>query len=173
MASPLWEVPGLNRITTSQSIWRGRMRMTVRAARGTVLAEREARNQVLRNGAKLVAQLFAGKSNQPINRIQLGFATEEAAADAVALTQANPPIAAAALTSPIAPDAFTIDTTASNFVRVAVNALFVPSVPLAKVSEAGLFAGDDLYNQVVFEPISLEPGQNITFFWEIQFPFGH
>ncbi len=149
------------------------MRMTVRAPRGAVLAQREAYNQVLRNGAKVVAQLFSGKSTQAINRIQLGFATEEAAADAVALTQANPPLAVSALSSPVAPGAFTIDTTPSSFVRVAVNALFVPSVALDKVSEAGLFAGDDLYNQVVFEPISLEPGQNITFFWEIQFPFGH
>jgi hypothetical protein len=149
------------------------MRLTVHGADGGLLAQREARNQVMRNGAKLVAQLFTGKSSQPINRLQLGFATEEAALDKTALTPPDPPLAIAALSSPIAADAFTIDATLSNFVRASVNAIFVPTVPLVNVSEAGLFAGDDLYNQVVFEPISLNPSQNITFFWEIQFPFGH
>lgn len=154
----------------------GRLRITVRSADGAVLALREARNQVLRNGAKVVAQLFSGKSAQPINRLQLGFATQEAAADATALTSSNPPLPPlppAALSSPIAPAAFTIDTTPANMVRLTANTVFTPTVPLANVSEAGLFAGNDLYNQVVFEPISLDPSQNITFFWEIDFPFGH
>jgi hypothetical protein len=152
---------------------RGRLLLTVRSADGAVVTRRDARNQVLRNGAKLVAQLFSGQSAQPINRLQLGFATQEAAADATALTPPVPALPPAALSSPIVPGAFNIDTTPANLVRVTVNTLFTPTVPLANVSEAGLFAGNDLYNQVVFEPISLAPGQNITFFWEIEFPFGH
>ncbi len=58
-------------------------------------------------------------------------------------------------------------------IKVIVNALFKPTVELKDVSEAGLLAGDVLYNQVVFEPVTLRPGQNVTFFWEINFPFGH
>ena len=54
-----------------------------------------------------------------------------------------------------------------------MNAPFKPTVDLTDVSEAGLLAGDVLYNQVVFEPVTLRPGQNVTFFWEINFPFGH
>ena len=50
---------------------------------------------------------------------------------------------------------------------------FQPTVELTGVTEAGLLAGDKLYNQVVFEPVTLRPGQDVTFFWEIDFPFGH
>ena len=51
--------------------------------------------------------------------------------------------------------------------------VFKPTVELVDVTEAGLRAGEKLYNQVVFEPVTLRPGQDITLFWEIDFPFGH
>ena len=44
---------------------------------------------------------------------------------------------------------------------------------LDAVSEAGLLSDDTLYNQVVFEPITLKAGQEISLFWEIDFPYGH
>jgi hypothetical protein len=58
-------------------------------------------------------------------------------------------------------------------VQVLITSIFTPTVELVDVSEAGLMAADKLYNQVVFEPITLQTGQDITFFWEIDFPFGH
>ena len=58
-------------------------------------------------------------------------------------------------------------------VQVVVSSVFHPTVVLQDVTEAGLMAGDRLYNQVVFEPVTLRPGQDVTFFWEIDFPFGH
>ena len=148
------------------------LQLTVRSPLGEVLAAREAHNMVLRNGARLVARLFTGQGGQAINRLQLGFATEEAGVDAISLTQTNPPLDVAVLRADIAPNAFTIDTAPPDIVRVSVNTLFTPTVTLTAVSEAGLLAGDDLYNQVVFEPVTLEPGQNVTFFWQIEFPFG-
>jgi hypothetical protein len=128
---------------------------------------------VLRNGAKLVARLFTGQGGQAINRLQLGFAKEEAGVDATSLTQATPPVDVAVLRGDILPNAFTVDASLPDMIRVSANVLFTPTVKLQDVSEAGLLGGDDLYNQVVFEPVTLEPGQNVTFFWQIEFPFGH
>jgi hypothetical protein len=30
-----------------------------------------------------------------------------------------------------------------------------------------------LYNQVVFDPVDLHLGQDVTFYWEVDFPFDH
>ena len=149
------------------------MRLQVRTADGRSVAERAASNIVLRQGAVLVANLFAAASDsQPINAMQVGFGTEAVDTEATALTPPTGEIAAAALRSPIAPADFTIITDQPNLIQVVVTALFQPTVELADVSEAGLLAGDALYNQVVFEPITLRVGQNVSFFWEIEFPFG-
>ena len=148
------------------------LQITVRSSRGAVVASRDTHNMVLRNGARLIAKLFTGQGGQAINRLQLGFATEEAPVEATFLTQTVPPLDVAVLRSDITPNAFTIDTAPPDVVRVSVNALFIPTVKLEGVSEAGLLGGDDLYNQVVFEPVTLEAGQSVTFFWQIEFPFG-
>ena len=78
-----------------------------------------------------------------------------------------------ALQSKVDPNDFIIASDQPGTIRVSVNALFKPTVELKDVSEAGLLAGEVLYNQVVFEPVTLRPGQDVTFFWEINFPFGH
>jgi hypothetical protein len=67
---------------------------------------------------------------------------------------------------------FTV-TPAADVVRVAITATFTPTVALDGVTEAGLGAGDVLYNHVLFDPVRLEAGQAVSFFWEIDFPFGH
>ena len=150
------------------------MRLQVRTADGRPVAERAASNIVLRQGASLVASLFAGApDSQPINAMQVGFGAEAADTEATGLTPPTGAIAAVALRSPIAPADFTVIADRPNLIQVVVTALFQPTVELADVSEAGLLAGDTLYNQVVFEPITLRVGQNVSFFWEIDFPFGH
>lgn len=158
----------------------GRMEMTVRNADGALLARRRDGNQVLRDGALLVAQLLAGAAGVgPIDFVQVGWNREPADADTTALGAPPPapppaePIAAAALRSPVRAEDFTLDATRSDVVRVSVSTLFRPIVDLPDVSEAGLMAGDRLYNQVVFEPVTLRVGQDVTFFWEIDFPFGN
>jgi hypothetical protein len=154
---------------------RGRLRLTVRSRQGVVLAVRRAHNLVLRRGAAVIAGLFAGAAGAtPINRIQVGFATEAATSELTSLTPpADAAIPAAALVSPIAAADFTVVTDRPGAVQVLVSSLFKPSVELKDVTEAGLLAGDALYNQVVFDPVTLRPGQDVTFFWEIDFPFGH
>jgi hypothetical protein len=161
---------------TQTAVPRGRLVLEVRALDGTLVAERRAGNLVLRRGAEIVASLFAGAPDAgPIDRIRVGFGRESADVGATALT---PPedgaLGAEALERPVEQDDFDIETdAAARLVRVSIAATFSPSVDLEDVSEAGLLAGETLYNQVVFEPVAMSVGQEVTFFWEVDFPFGH
>ncbi len=153
---------------------RGRLELTVREARGPVVARRTAENMVVRNGAAVVARLFSGVAGAvPVNQIRVGFAGESGTPELKALTAPDGAIPAGALASPLTPANFHIDTGPVDSVQVSISAVFHPTVDLDHVTEAGLFAGDDLYNHVVFEPLSMKAGQDITFFWQINFPFGH
>jgi len=154
---------------------RGRLRLEVRDLDGALVAERRAHNVVLRGGAELVAGLFAGEPDfGPIDTIRIGFGQEAADVDATALTPPDEELAPEVLTGAVGADDFTVETDASaRLVRVSIAATFQPTVDLQDVSEAGLLAGDNLYNQVVFEPVALRVGQDVTFFWEVDFPFGH
>jgi hypothetical protein len=160
-------------IPESNVVPKGKLTIEVRAE-GCLVAARQASNMVLRGGAGLIANLFTGAPNTaPVDAIGVGFAREGGAADLAALTPPDPPVAKEALRSSVAAADFTIDAAQPGSIKVTVNAVFKPTVELKDVSEAGLLAGDVLYNQVVFEPVTLRPGQDVTFFWEINFPFGH
>jgi len=153
----------------------GRLQLSVSSTSGVLIAERRARNIVLRQGAAMIASLFSGAAGAtPINTIQVGFAQEAATAELTALTPppADPVIAPAALRSRLAATDFKVVGDRPDSIQVLVASVFKPTVELANVTEAGLLAGDKLYNQVVFEPVTLRPGQDVTFFWEIDFPFG-
>ena len=151
----------------------GRMRLEVRSPEGELETRRDATNTVLRQGADIVARRFAGApDNPPINRVQVGFGRETIDAESTSLTGPPSGIDPQALITELTPDQFQIATDEVGFVRVSVAAEFRPTVELEGVSEAGLMAGDRLYNQVVFEPVTLRPGQNVTLFWEVDFPFG-
>jgi hypothetical protein len=150
----------------------GRMRLEVRD-RGVLVAQREASNIVVRGGAELVALRFAGQDCPPIDRVSVGFGRDVTNLDATELTPPAGTIDPAALSSPIAPADFKVATDRPAIVVVSLASVFHPTVDLPDVSEAGLLGGDRLYNQVVFEPIRLRVGQDVTFFWEIHFPFGH
>jgi hypothetical protein len=147
--------------------------LAVRDHNGLLVAERRAPNSVLRQGAELVAKLFAGQATTPIDAVRVGFGTEPLAADETALRPPPTPVDAGALTSPVAPGDCTVSTDRDDLVQVAITAAFTPIAPLTDVTEAGLAGGDVLYNQVLFDPVTLRPGQAVTFFWEIDFPFGH
>lgn len=160
-------------IPESNCVPKGKLLMQVHVD-GRLFDSRRARNMVLRSGADLIAKLFAGAPNtQPVNTVRVGFARETGATDLAALTPPDPPVAKEALQGPVAAQDFTIASDHPGTIKVIVNALFKPTVELKDVSEAGLLAGEILYNQVVFEPVTLRPGQDVTFFWEINFPFGH
>jgi hypothetical protein len=152
---------------------RGHLELTVRGANGDIVSRRQATNIVLRNGAHLIARLFSGDPEVGgIDRVQVGFGREVSSAEVTELTPPAEDTPVAALRSTVATDSFEIEAAGESSVRVRVNAVFSPSVDLTDVTEAGLMAGDELYNQVVFEPVSLRVGQDVTFFWEVEFPFG-
>lgn len=152
----------------------GKLTLVVYSAEGLPLAYRRARNIVLRNGATLIAKLFAGAPNtEAVNQVRVGFAKEAASIEVTSLTPPAENIKPEQLISAVEPKDFTIIANQPTAVKVLVSATFKPSVELQNVSEAGLMAGEVLYNQVVFEPVTLRPGQDVTFFWEIDFPFGH
>lgn len=150
---------------------KARMRLTVRSSDGEIIEQREASNIVLHQGARLVAHLFSGKpETSPINRVRVGFGREGGDPGLTALS--NPEnLPDAALQTQLGPDAFEIRDE-DRIVAVAINARFRPTVDLKGVTEAGLAADAELYNQVVFEPVDLRVEEDITFFWEVEFPFG-
>ena len=150
---------------------RGRLRLLVRNPDGTTAAERDASNAVLRQGAELVAKLFAGQTSTPIDGVRVGFGTDPLEPTATELGPPPAGIDPAALTSPVSPADFTI-TAGDDRVQVAIAATYSPTVDLPGVTEAGLVSGGALYNHVLFDPVTLHQGQAVTFFWEIDFPFG-
>jgi hypothetical protein len=152
------------------------MLLRVRGPDGRTVAERGARNIVLRSGASLVAKLFAGAPGvTAIDTIGIGYAANPASAELIALVPppADLDIPAEALRTALPPESFAVATDRAGAVQVRITATFRPTRELPKVTEAGLLAGNTLYNQVVFEPVTLTKGQDVTFFWEIDFPFGH
>lgn len=162
-------------MTVNRGRLRGRMELQVRSSDGRLVAVRRSTNVVLRRGAEIVGRLFAGVEGAgPVDRLAVGFGREAADAEATALVP--PPgggVDPEALVGEVAPDDFTFVTDSPGFVRLSVASVFRPTVDLTGVSEAGLMTGEDLYNQVVFEPVDLSVGQDVTFFWDIDFPFGH
>ncbi len=153
----------------------GRMILRVAAADGTLVAERRAGNMVLRGGATIIAALFTGAAGaKPIDTIGIGFAKDPGDAELILLTpDPAKKIPAAALLTPLTADSFTVVADQAGSVQVSVAARFKPTVDIDDVTEAGLLAGDTLYNQVIFEPVALKTGQDVTLFWQIDFPFGH
>lgn len=154
---------------------RGRLRLCVHDCAGKLVAQRRTRNIVLRQGAAIIAALFSGQGGAlAINQVKIGFGQEGATTETTLLVPpTDTTIPSAALVGAIAPTDFTIVTDKPGMVQVLIASVFKPTVELTDVTEAGLMAGDKLYNQVVFEPVTLRPGQDVTFFWEIDFPFGH
>lgn len=157
------------------TIPKGRLLLLVRE-RGTVTQRRCASNMVLRAGATLIAQLFSGAGGaKAVDTVGIGFATEPGGVEATTLTPppASANIPPAALRTALAADAFQVVTDQAGVVQVKIAAAFAPTQELSDVTEAGLLSGTTLYNQVIFEPVALHVGQTVTFFWQIDFPFGH
>jgi hypothetical protein len=151
---------------------RGRVRLLVRDEAGAEVAERSAANIVLRQGAAIIAGLFSGAAgSQPVNEVQVGFGREALDVAATSLTAGD--VAPELLRGPIPAESFSVNNDRPDVIGVAIASVFRPTAQLDDVTEAGLLAGGKLYNQVVFEPVTLRAGQEVTFFWEIEFPFGH
>jgi hypothetical protein len=149
---------------------------------GQVLATRDCSNSVMRGGARLIADLFAGRGS-PITHMGVGtsdtpesdaFATEALSNDAIG--DEAPLDGGTEATIPI--EAFQppeIDE-ARRVVRLRLRGTLPAPAAIGTVREAGLLARDDanavLYNRVTFAPIQKGGDHELTLFWEVSFPYG-
>lgn len=159
---------------------RGRLHLEVRRRTGALVAERTARNTVLRSGGGLVAGLFTGGGGSITH---MGVGTSDADPASVTVTAlanddgAGGPGLDGDVTTPIPADAFLVsdDETHQRMV-VRVRATLPETAAIGTVREAGLLSrqadGDVLYNRVIFAPIDKGPDHDLTLFWEVEFPYG-
>ena len=161
---------------------RGQLRLELRSRTGAVLARRDAGNAVMRGGAGLIADLFAGRG-AGITHMGVGTsdAPETDAFDTVGLTNeatGGQPALAGGTEAAIPPASFLppeIDP-ARRVVRVRVRGTLPPEAAVGTVREAGLIAraGETatLYNRVTFAPLTKGDDHELTMFWEVSFPYG-
>ena len=86
----------------------GRLLLTIRDEGGRIVATRAAKNGVLRGGAEVIASLFAGARNTPIDRVRLGFGQASIDPTASALTPPVEAIPAERLEAALKPEHFTV-----------------------------------------------------------------
>lgn len=170
----------------------GRLTLQLRDGGGRIVAERHARNTVLRSGAELVAALFQGALATPINGMAVGLdptpseppyettsLTLEAADGTVLLQSAAVALAADAVTTSIDAETFKVRLTVHGVVPADRAVSPDAAVDSVDVGEAalGVLAADgetltQIYNRVVFEPIPKRRDQELAFYWEVDFPYG-
>jgi hypothetical protein len=160
---------------------RAEVDIELKSRSGEVIARRHARNAVMRGGAQLIADLFAGRGT-PITH--MGVGTSDAPADTFALAAlANeaggegqpallPPTEAAI---PVEAFSSQIDEV-QRVVRVRLRGTLPPEAAVGTVREAGLIARAGasavLYNRVTFAPVAKGNDHELTLFWEVTFPYG-
>ena len=147
---------------------------------GDVVAVREARNSVMRDGAMLVARLFAN-AESTAGITHMGVGTSDAPESDAYTTLALANDASAPLSGgtdgPIPPEAFSIAPDPDRRLAVVrVRGTLGDTVAVGTVREAGLLSrsGDvtTLYNRVTFAPLDKGGDHELTLFWEITFPYG-
>lgn len=161
---------------------RGEIHLQLRDSSGGVVAERHARNSVMRGGAELVAKLFKG-DGLAINRMGVGTSDtpEGDGFSTTALT--NPPEPDATRLGGVtevalAPEEFAVSVDETHrLVKVRCHATLPEAAAVGTIREAGLLArpeeGDPvLYNRVTFSPITKNDDHELTMFWEVSFPYG-
>lgn len=143
---------------------------------GNQLDERRATNTVMRSGAQLLADLFAG-TGSPITHMAVG--TSDSAPDDVERSELandatgdDPPLEGETRAA-IAADAFSAEVIPERrVVQVRVRGTLPADAAIGRIREAGLVANDALYNRVIFAPIDKQDDHELTLFWEVEFPFG-
>ena len=156
------------------------MRLQLTGRDGGVLAVREARNSVMRDGAMLVARLFAGGTGAAgITHMGVGTSDtpETGTYTTAALANDDAEPLMGGTDGPIPPEAFTITPDPDRRLAVVkMRGTLGDTVAVGTVREAGLLSrtGDvtTLYNRVTFAPLAKSDDHELTLFWEITFPYG-
>jgi hypothetical protein len=161
---------------------RGHLRLELRSPAGELVARREGGNAVMRGGAELIANLFAGRG-VGITHMAVGTSDqpESDAFDPAGLSNAatgGQPALAGATEAALPPESFLpaeVDA-ARRVVRVRLRATLPPAAAVGTVREAGLLARAGatatLYNRVTFAPLTKGDDHELTMFWEVSFPYG-
>lgn len=159
---------------------RARARLELNDRGGGLLAVREARNSVMRDGALLVARLFAGAPG--VGGItHMGVGTSDAPEGDDYTTGALANDVADPLTGgtdgPLPVDAFTVTPDPERRLAVVrVRGTLGHTVAVGSVREAGLLSRSGetttLYNRVTFAALRKGDDHELTLFWEITFPYG-
>ena len=158
---------------------RATLHLELKTPTGETVAIRDAHNAVMRDGARLVADLFA-KGGRGITH--MGVGTSDAPEDGFTTDHlTNDPTAAlvGGTEAAIPPEAFAqpeIDE-AKRVVRVRFRASLPAGAAIGTVREAGLICRNDaappvLYNRVTFAPITKGDDHELTLFWDVAFPYG-
>jgi hypothetical protein len=151
----------------------------LRGPGGELLAVREAHNAVMQSGARLIAELFAGRG-APITHMMVGTSDAPEGEGFTTSALANDPGAplTGPLDAPIPPEAFSAPELDAErrLVRIRVRGTLPANAAVGTVREAALASrtGDTttLYNRVILAPISKGDDHELTLFWEITFPYG-
>lgn len=161
---------------------RASLRLELRSADGRLLALRQGHNAVMQNGARLMADLFAGRGT-PITHMRVGTSDAPESDRFATLTLANEGVGGEApLTEPVAAaipaEAFSapqLDET-RRLIRLQVRATLPAAAAVGTVREAGLVSRSGetevLYNRIIFAPVQKGADHELTLFWEITFPYG-
>ena len=164
---------------------RGRLRVELKRLDGELVGVRQACNTVMRGGAQMVAELFAGQGG-PISH--MGVGTSDAAPEDVSVTALqnvevgeSPPLEGAT-TTPVSPGSVRFEVQETRrLVTVRLRATLPADAAVGRIREAGLLQRttpdegepvDRLYNRVIFAPIDKGDDHELTLFWEVDFPFG-
>jgi hypothetical protein len=156
---------------------RGQVRIELRTAAGERLAVREATNAVMQDGARLLAELFAGTGAPPITHMGVGT-SDAPESDKFGSTVLTAGDLDGGTETPIVKEAFLVQPAdeIQRVVRVRVRGTLASTQAVGTIREAGLLAKDDdtsfLYNRATFAPIEKGGDHELTMFWEISFPYG-
>lgn len=147
--------------------------------RGRCLASRRVANSVMQGGARLVAELFAGRGTA-ITHMTVGVSGEPTpdAFDLAELSASQPADAVQLIGDrSVAVGGFDIVADpARRLMLVKVRATLPEAAAVGRIREAGLVAqspaGSVLYNRVTFREIDKGDDHELTMFWEVAFPYG-
>lgn len=153
----------------------GALTLQLRDQDGKIVREQRCSNRIVTSGRELVAQLFAGKAKSgdtlpaAITHIAVGTGnTEPADGDLILVAERSP-------RKPISKiDYSEITDSGVKRVRVRLTTIFGLNDVNGNdpLQEAGIFnaeTGGDLYNRVVFEPVTKTDSFKLTLLWDIVF----
>jgi len=172
---------------------RGNLYIELRDPRGGRILARRARNTVVRSGASLIADLFAGVLTTPVNGMGVGTSGQPLSApyELAALTTVDDtgqPLSGATAVAIAPADIKTETLEDEQRILVSIRGVLPKTAALSHagatsfLSEAalGILSADTttapslarIYNRVVFDPIPKGPEHELALYWEISFPYG-